>query len=117
VSAVPVIVTLAPTAPLPGAKLAMVGLTAKLPTLVAGPAGVVTAIFPVVAPGGTVAVILIGVLTVKVIAAVPLNLTVDAPVKLAPLIVTLVPITALTGAKLVIRGATVKLAIRTVSTA
>ncbi len=73
------------------------------------PAGVVTAIFPVVAPAGTVAVILIGVLTVTVVAAVPLNVTVDAPVKLAPLIVTLVPITPLAGVKLVIRGATVKL--------
>ena len=73
------------------------------------PAGVVTAIFPVVAPAGTVAVILIGVLTVTVVAAVPLNVTVDVPVKLAPLIVTLVPITPLVGVKLVIRGATVKL--------
>ena len=39
----------------------------------------------------------------------PLNVTVVAPVKLAPLIVTLVPITPLVGVKLVIRGATVKL--------
>ena len=90
-------------------KPAIVGLTAKLPALMAVPAGVVTAIFPVVAPAGTVAVILIGVLTVKAVAAVPLNVTVDAPVKLAPLIVTLVPITPLAGVKLVIRGATVKL--------
>ena len=90
VNAVPVIVTLAPTTPLPGLKLAIVGLTVKLPALVAVPAGVVTAIFPVVAPAGTVAVILIGVLTVNGVAAVPLNVTADAPVKLAPLIVTLV---------------------------
>ena len=79
VRAVPVIVTVAPTAPLLGVKLAMVGLTVKFPVLVAGPpAGVVTAIFPVVAPPGTVAVILIDVVTVKV-AAVPLNVTVDTP--------------------------------------
>ena len=49
--------------------------------------------------------------TVKA-AAVPLNQTVDAPVKFVPLIVTLVPTGPLAGAKLVIVGAlavTVKL--------
>jgi hypothetical protein len=35
----------------------------KFPALVALPAGVVTTIFPVAAPAGTVAVILIGVTT------------------------------------------------------
>ena len=46
-------------------------------------------------------------------AAVPLNLTADAPVKFVPLIVTLVPTGPLVGVKLVIVGAlalTVKLA-------
>ena len=45
-------------------------------------------------------------------AAVPLNLTADAPVKFVPLIVTLVPTGPLVGVKLVIVGAlalTVKL--------
>ena len=45
-------------------------------------------------------------------AAVPLNLTADAPVKFVPLIVTLVPVGPLAGVKLVIVGAlavTVKL--------
>jgi len=49
--------------------------------------------------------------TVK-LAAVPLNLTADAPVKFVPLIVTLVPVGPLAGVKLVIVGAlalTVKL--------
>ena len=56
---VPVIVALVPTEPLVGEKLVMVGapITVKLPALVAVPPGVVTAIVPVVAPTGTVAVI------------------------------------------------------------
>ena len=47
------------------------------------------------------------------VAAVPLNLTADAPVKFVPVIVTLVPTGPLAGVKLVIVGAlalTVKLA-------
>src|SRR5438034_7279881 len=49
------IVTLAPTRPLEGVKLVMVGATttAKLLPLVAVPAGVVTLRGPVVAPAGT----------------------------------------------------------------
>jgi hypothetical protein len=54
---VPLIVTAAPTSPLAGVKLAMVGglITVKLPALVAVPPVVVTLIGPVVAPAGTVA--------------------------------------------------------------
>ncbi len=56
---VPVITTLAPTGPLVGEKLVIVGAatTVKLLALVAVPPGVVTAIVPLVAPAGTVAVI------------------------------------------------------------
>ena len=108
VSAVPLSVTAAPTVPWPGVKLAMVGLTVKFPTLVAVPAGVVTAIFPLVAPAGTVAVILVAVTTLK-LAGVPLKVTEVVPVKFAPLMVTLAPITPVDGEKLVMRGATVKL--------
>ena len=56
---VPVIVTLVPTGPLVGLKPVMVGepMTVKLLALVAVPPGVATAIVPVVAPAGTVAVI------------------------------------------------------------
>ena len=56
---VPVITTLVPTGPLVGEKLVIVGdpITVKLLALVAVPPGVVTAITPVVAPEGTVAVI------------------------------------------------------------
>ena len=55
---VPLIVTLAPTAPLVGVKLVIVGPladTVKVLALVAVPAGVVTLTSPVVAPVGTVA--------------------------------------------------------------
>jgi len=75
--------------------------------LVAVPAGAVTLILPVVAPAGTVAVILIVVSTLKS-AVVPLNLIEVVPVKLAPLIVTLEPITPEVGLKLEILGATTK---------
>jgi hypothetical protein len=53
----PLIVTLVPTGPLTGAKLAIVGggTTVNALALVAVPAGVVTLNVPVVAPAGTVA--------------------------------------------------------------
>ena len=105
---VPVTTTLTPTAPLVGAKLTRFGLTVKVPPLVVEPVGVVTPIFPEVAPAGTIAVILIGLTTVKE-AVFPLNFTEVVPVKLAPLMVTLAPITPLVGKKLAMRGATVKL--------
>jgi hypothetical protein len=56
---VPLIFTVLPTEPLVGAKLVIVGgpTTVKLVALVAVPPGAVTAIGPVVAPTGTVAVI------------------------------------------------------------
>ena len=59
VNAVPVIVTLAPTAPLLGEKLVIAGggITVKELALVPVPPAVVTLMVPVVAPLGTVAVI------------------------------------------------------------
>src|SRR5258706_10147105 len=99
-------VTLVPTGPLVGAKLVMVGglaVTVKAPLLLAVPPGVVTLIGPVVAPAGTVAVIEVAELTVKV-APTPLTVTALAPVKLVPVIVTLVPTGPLVGAKLVMVG-------------
>src|SRR5207245_6379462 len=71
--------------------------------LVAEPPGVVTLSGPVVAPTGTVAWIAVAEVTVKLALNV-LNLTAVAPVKFAPLIVTLVPTGPLVGAKLVIVG-------------
>jgi hypothetical protein len=51
----PLIVTLAPSAPLVGVKLVMVGTVVKLAALVAVPAGVVTPSGPVAAVAGTLA--------------------------------------------------------------
>ena len=68
------------------------------------PPGVVTEIFPVVAPAGTVAVIFVSELTVKV-AALPLNFTDVAPVRVVPVMVTEVPTAPLVGVKLVMPGA------------
>src|SRR6266480_1315455 len=113
VKLVPLIVTLVPTGPLPGVKLVIVGglITVKLPALLAVPPGVVTLIGPLVAPAGTVVVIAVAELTVK-LALTLLNSTAVAPLKLVPLIVTLVPTGPLPGVKLVIVGGliTVKLA-------
>src|SRR6267378_3016028 len=75
------------------------GPTVKLLALLAVPAEVVTLIGPVVAPDGTVAVIVVAEFTVK-LALVPLNRAAEAPVKFVPLIVTLVPTGPLPGVKL-----------------
>ena len=87
---VPVMVTPVPTTPLAGAKEVMAGVTVKRVVVTTGPLpGVVTVMGPVVAPAGTVVVIVPEGLTVKV-AATPLNETDVAPVK--PVIVTLFPV-------------------------
>src|SRR5436190_2216943 len=116
VKLVPLIVTLAPTGPLPGVKLVIVGglMTVTLAALVAVPSEGVTLRGPLpsptrrssgllVAPAGTVAVIAVAEPTVK-LALVPLNSTALAPVKLVPLIVTLAPTGPLPGVKLVMVG-------------
>src|SRR2546425_1133382 len=106
VKLVPVIVTLVPTGPLVGVKLVIVGglaTTVNALALVVVPPGVVTLSGPVVAPLGTVAAIEVEELTVK-LALVPLKVTAVAPVKLVPVIVTLVPTGPLVGVKLVIVG-------------
>src|SRR5438552_8633288 len=105
VKLVPLIVTVAPTPPLVGEKLVIVGggMTVKLLELLAVPPAVVTLIGPLEAPAGTVAVIAVAELTVK-LALVPLNRTALAPVKLVPLMVTLVPTGPLAGVKLVMVG-------------
>jgi hypothetical protein len=94
VKPVPVMTTDVPTGPEVGVNDVMVGaavaVTVKLPELVAVPPDVVTEIFPVVAVAGTVAVIWVPELAVK-LAAVPFNLTEVAPVKPDPEIATEVP--------------------------
>jgi len=99
VKLVPPIVTFTPTGPLVGAKDEMVGaggVTLKAVALVAVPPGAVTLIVPVDAPAGTVAAIDVSEPTVND-ALVPANLTLVAPVKLVPVIVTLVPTGPLVG--------------------
>ena len=77
---VPVIVTPVPPAPVAGAKEDMAGVTVKRVVVTIGPPGVVTVMRPVVAPAGTVVVIVPEGSTVKA-AATPLNETAVAPVK------------------------------------
>src|SRR5213594_3955803 len=105
----PAIVTDAPTNPEAGFKLVMLGartVTVKLTALLATPPTVTTT-FPVVAPAGTGAIMLVALQLVAV-AAVPLNVTVLVPCvapKFAPAIVTEVPINPDVGFKLVMLGA------------
>src|SRR5256712_571683 len=112
----PAIVTDVPTNPDVGFKLVMLGagtVTVKLTPLLAAPPTVTTT-FPVVAPAGTAAVMLVALQLVGA-AAVPLNLTVLDPCvapKFAPAIVTDAPTNPEAGFKLVMLGAgtvTVKL--------
>jgi hypothetical protein len=112
----PVIVTVAPTNPDVGFNPVMLGpgeVTVKLTPLLAAPPTVTTT-FPVVAPAGTSATMLVEVQLVAV-AAIPLNLTVLVPwvaPKFAPAIVTVAPRTPDVGFRLVMLGAgtvTVKL--------
>jgi hypothetical protein len=107
----PVIVTDVPTAPKAGDRLAMAGATVKLLPLLVRPL-TVTVTFPVVAPLGTAATMLV-LLQLVGVAAVPLKLTVFVPCvdpKLVPLIVTDLPTAPEVGERLVILGAaTVKL--------
>src|SRR6516164_4675179 len=76
------------------------------PVLVAVPPGVATPILPVFAPVGTVLVICVSESTVKLVALTPPKLTLLAPVKLSPVITTLVPTGPLVGEKLEIVGVT-----------
>ena len=107
---VPLIRTEVPTGPLVGLNDVIVGapvaVTVKFVELVAVPLGVVTRIGPVVAPVGTVTVILVPApFTVKPGAFTLLNETAVAPVKLVPLIWTEVPTGPLVGLNDVIVGA------------
>jgi hypothetical protein len=107
VNAVPLIVIDVPTTPDATENPVMFGNTVKLEELFTVPPGVVTLINPVVAFAGTVASIWVDELKVMV-ALTPLNVTVDAPVNVVPVIVTDEPITPLDGLKLLMPGDTVK---------
>jgi hypothetical protein len=111
----PLIVTVVPIAPLEGEKPLIVGallpVTVKLDPLIAITAAVVSVIFPVVAPIGTVAVTLPSFTNAKT-AEVPLNRTLVAPVKWSPLTVTVAPIAPLEGEKLLMVGALLELTVK-----
>ena len=100
--------TLVPTGPLEGVNELIVGggrVTVNEDELLAEPPGVVTEIGPVVAPPGTWAVMSVDELTTKLGSAVPLNVTLVAPVKLLPWMSTLVPTGPLVGANELSLGA------------
>jgi hypothetical protein len=105
---VPVIVTELPTAPDVGFRVEMLGETVKATPLLAIPP-IVTSTFPVVAPLGTGATMLVALQLVGV-AVVPLNVTVLVPwlpTKFTPVIVTDAPTAPELGLKLVMAGAVV----------
>jgi len=82
------------------------GVTVNEVALEAVPPGVVIAIFPVTAPVGTTAVTCVSEFTVKLVEAIPPNVTLEAPVKLVPVIVTDVPTGPLVGVNVLIAGVT-----------
>jgi hypothetical protein len=104
VRCVPVIDTVVPAGPLVGVNDEIVGaaggggvVTSKDAPLVAVPPPVVTAIAPDVAPLGTAALIDVSEAAENVVAGVPLNVTLLAPVKPVPVIDTVVPTGPLVG--------------------
>jgi hypothetical protein len=103
---VPVIVTDAPTGPLVGVKLIIVGAasTVKFVPEDPVPTEVVTEILPVFDPAATVAVIWVALSTENVLAAWPPNLTELAPVKFVPVRMTTAPVFPEVGAKLATVG-------------
>ena len=104
VKLVPVMVTLVPVFCDVGVKEVMVGAATKVnPALVAVPAGLVTVILPVV-PAATTAVMVVGLTTVKEVALVVPNFTTVVPVKLVPVMVTVMPGPADVGVKELIAG-------------
>ena len=88
---VPVIVTIVPVAADAGVKDVIAGPGINMnPPIVAVPPGVVILRFPD-APDPTTAVIAVDEFTVNELAAIPPKLTAEAPVKLAPVMVTVSP--------------------------
>jgi hypothetical protein len=82
-------------------------MTVKLAALAPVPLALVTVMGPVAAPAGTVTVICEAEFTVKPGAETPLKATLVAPVKLAPLIITLLPMAPLVELRLLTTGVVV----------
>jgi hypothetical protein len=108
VKPVPVMVTVVPTPATTGVKDVILGGGIKVkPPNVPVPPGLTTDTLPE-APLPTTAVIVVGDTTVNEAAVVPPKLTAVAPVKLVPVMVTVVPTPATTGVKDVILGGGIK---------
>ena len=103
---VPVMVTLTPFPALVGVKEVMVGGAGIIVNHArdAVPVGDTTVTLPELVPVATVAVMLVAEFTVNDAAATPPKLTAVVPVKLVPVIVTIVPAVPLTGVKEIIEG-------------
>ena len=107
VKLLPVITMELPADPLPGLKLEIAGAATvilKFVLDVVVPAGVVTAMTPVVVPLAIVAVICVALFTVKLAAALPLKVTAVAPVKSVPVITTETPTAPVVGLKVDMAG-------------
>src|SRR5256885_15710267 len=102
--AVPLIVTTVPTGPLGGEKDLTLGLTRRSVALVPVPRGLATAIGPVDAPFGTVAVSCMSDWTAKVVAGTPSNVTLVVPTKPEPVTVTVLPTVVAAGENPAIAG-------------
>ena len=99
VKLLPAIMTPVPTAPLLGEKLLITGKTRNGALLNRVAPGVVTSIFPLVAPAGMIAVIRDGEATVNA-AGIPLKVTLVAPVRSVPRMLMVVPVGAAAGSVL-----------------
>jgi hypothetical protein len=95
----PKMVTVVPLVPLVGVNEAIVGgaNTVKSVLLVAVPVALVRLIFPLAAPAGTLTRIWLSESMTNPDAVTPLNLTLDTPIKLNPVIVTALPTVPLVG--------------------
>ena len=82
------------------------GMTVNLALLVTVPLGVVAAIVPLVAPEGTAAVAWLSEDTEKVVAAAPLNVTAERPLRCEPRRVITAPAPPVVGVKEVRLSAT-----------
>jgi hypothetical protein len=113
----PVIVTVAPTAPLVGVKLLTDGqaVTVKLCVCTSVQPVLLMVIGPVTAPAGTVVVICVLLLMVKLAVTLLLKRTAVTPVKLLPVMMTLLPVAPLVGERELTVGqaVTVKLCVCT----
>ncbi len=99
VKMVPVMVIVVPKIADAGVKEVMVGGGINVnPSRVPVPPGVVTLTVPEV-PFGTMAMMLVALTILNEVAAVPPKLTAEAPVKLVPVMVTVAPVTAVSGVK------------------